>query len=346
MKRFRDYGFKVGILNTGPKNTITDVGGVLVGHFTKIEGEDVRTGITIIDPGIKDLFSKKLPAAISVGNGAGKIAGSTQIEELGTIEAPIGLTNTLAVGPVTRGLIEVVIQNTPGVGKDDTVNVFVGETNDGFLNDIHKDSLSKKDVLKAYASRSPNFLIGNVGAGTGIRSFSFKSGMGTASRVIEVGENKYTLGVLTQPNFRGELTILGVPVGHILEGGARTPLRDNGSCMIVIATDAPLTSRQLKRVAKRAFFGMVRTGSVMLSGSGDYAIAFSTSRIGLEASGEVGRCLEEETLSKFFYAVADAVEESIYDSLFAAEALTGRDGNSFDALPKDKVVKILKENGR
>ncbi len=346
-KRFFEYDFRVGSLPSGEKNSITDVGGVLVGNFTKIEGDDIRTGITVIDPGIENLFQKKLPAAFWAGNGAGKVTGNTQIEEFGTIEAPIGLTNTLAVGTVARGLVDLVIQNTPNLEKTDTINIFVGETNDGFLNAIHKDSLTKEDAGEAYAARSKEFQIGNVGAGTGTRSFTWKSGLGTSSRVIEVGNQKYTLGILTQPNFRGELTILGVPVGRILEKeAAETPLKDDGSCMIVVATDAPLTSRQLKRVAKRALIGLTRTGSVMLSGSGDYVIAFSTSRAGLEGSGETRQCLEEEVLSKFFYGVADGAEESIYDSLFAAETMTGRDGNKFNALPKEKVIEILKIYGK
>lgn len=347
-KRFRDYGFKPGFLPIGRNNTITDVKGVLVGHTTKIKGQNIRTGVTVIDPGTNNLFRDKLPAAIAVGNGFGKLAGITQVEELGTIETPIALTNTLAIGPVMRGIVDIVIEETSDLLETETINAVVGETNDGLLNNIHKDIITKQDVWAAYQSCSNKTEIGNVGAGTGTRAFSWKGGIGTSSRIIKVSNKKYTVGVLVQTNFGGALNIMGVPIGRLLHktdfDSFLNPSGD-GSCMIVIATDAPFTSRQLKRIAKRSFVGLVRTGSVLSHGSGDYSITFSTNREGLESTGLTGKCINDQELTKFFLGAAEAVEESVYEALFAAETMQGRNKNILKALPIEKVIKILKRYG-
>ncbi|MBI2482913.1 P1 family peptidase [Candidatus Uhrbacteria bacterium] len=339
--RFRDFGFSVGRLPAGDRCAITDVAGVRVGHETIVRDADIRTGVTIIDPGVADLYTGKLPAAVAVGNGAGKVAGFTQVEEFGTIEAPIALTNTLAVGPVTRGVIDLVLAQQPQMGPFDTINAVVGECNDGILSAIHRNVVTSAEVHAAYASRSADFAVGNVGAGTGTRAFSWKGGIGTASRRISVDDQTYTVGVLVQTNYGGALTVLGVPVGERLGktdyAGFLPPAHD-GSCMIIIATDAPVTHRQLRRIASRAFLGIARTGSIMRHPSGDYAVAFTTSRMGLEGSGAVGSCLRDEELTPFFLGTVDAIEESVYDALFAATTVRGRDGQVLEALPVDRVV--------
>ncbi|HXH26971.1 MAG TPA: P1 family peptidase, partial [Candidatus Acidoferrum sp.] len=273
-KRFREYGLTPGLLSAGPKNLISDVAGVTVGHYTKRQAPDINTGITIIDPGVANLFRSKLPAAIAVGNGYGKLAGLSQVNELGVIEAPIALTNTLAVGPVLRGMVDVVIQNTPDLGPLDSINVVVGEVNDGRVNNIHKNSLGTAEVQAAYQDRRADFALGSVGAGTGSRAFAWKGGIGSASRIVRTAGSTYTVGALVQTNFGGALTILGVPVGQLLGSTDFDNLvpGPDGSCMIVLATDAPLGSLQLGRLAKRGLLGMVRTGSIMADGSGDYAI--------------------------------------------------------------------------
>ena len=322
---------------------LSDVPGVLVGHVTLIEGEDIRTGVTLVDPGTKALFRNKLPAAVAVGNGFGKLTGTTQIEELGTLETPIALTNTLAVGPVLRGLVDLTLARNPGMEEFETVNGVVGETNDGRVNRIHANVIKSEHVVEAAQNASKDFALGCVGAGTGTRAFSWKGGIGTASRRVKVTDCEYTFGALLQTNFGGELTILGVPVGREL-GKSDLPLpeiKPDGSCMIVLATDAPLTARQLKRIASRAFLGLARTGSVMAHGSGDYAVAFSTSRNGVEGSGQKGACLNDNELTQFFLAAVETVEESVYDALFVAKTTKGRDGQVLEELPIDKVVDLL-----
>lgn len=346
--RFRDHGFRTGLLAPASRNTIADVAGVRVGHGTKVDGTSIRTGVTIIDPGVPNLFRQKLPAAIAVGNGFGKLVGSTQVQELGTLETPIALTNTLAVGRVMRGVVDLVIRETPDLKPTETINAIVGETNDGFLNDIRANTVIEEDVAAAYAARSDRIDIGCVGAGTGTRAFSWKGGIGTASRAVPVGKQQWTLGVFVQTNFGGALTMLGVPVGNILgktdfDSFAKT---GDGSCMIVVATDAPLSARQLGRIARRAFLGLARTGSVLAQGSGDYAIAFSTSRVGIEGSEESGQCLRDEDLTPFFLAAVEATEESVYDTLWTATTVSGRDGNTFEALPIENVVPLLERAQR
>lgn len=340
-KRFRDYGFTPGRLPVGERNMISDVHEVRVGHCTRSEGNDIRTGVTIIDPGVPDLFRNKLPAAIAVGNGFGKLAGTTQIEELGTLETPIGLTNTLAVGAVVRGVVDIVLAETSDIGPTETVNAVVGETNDGLLNAIHKNVVTGADVRAAYDARSSAVSVGCVGAGTGTRAFSWKGGIGTSSRVVTIEGKKYIVGALVQTNYGGDLAIMGVPVGAQLDH-ARPQKTPDGSCMIVLATDAPLSARQLKHIARRSFLALGRTGSVMAHGSGDYAIAFSTSHAGVEGSGDRGMCVRDDLLTDFFLATVEAVEESVYDALFAAETVRGRDGNVLEALPVGRVVEILR----
>lgn len=343
-KRFRDYGFVVGMLPSGKRNSISDVSGVRVGH--QAVG---NTGVTIIDPGVSDLFKEKLPAAIAVGNGFGKLAGFTQVEELGTLEAPIALTNTLAVGPVMRGVVDLVLKNET-VPTGQAINAVVGEINDGRLNDIHQNRVTGKDVFAAYGNRSADFALGSVGAGKSARAFSWKGGIGSASREVFVTGKKYTVGVLVQTNFGGALTVLGLPVGRELgktDFDSFIPTEKvDGSCMIVLGTDAPLSSRQLERVAKRALLGMVRTGSILSHSSGDYCVAFSTSRVALEGSGAVGKSLKDEMLNPFFLAAVESVEESIYDALFLAKTTKSDNGSTMEALPKDKVVDLLEKYGR
>ncbi|MFH0890866.1 MAG: P1 family peptidase [Candidatus Liptonbacteria bacterium] len=340
-KRFFEYGLAPGFLSCGKLNSIADVSGVRVGHFTKIQGRDIRTGITVIDPGVPNLFRDKIPAAIAVGNGYGKLAGYTQVEEFGTLETPIALTNTLAVGPVVRGIINLVLKNNK-VGPGESINAIVGETNDGFLNNLHAASIFPEDVFSAYKNRARNFGVGNIGAGTGTRAFSWKGGIGTSSRVVKINGKKYALGVLMQTNFGGSLVVTGKPIGRLLRKSDFSEFisRGDGSCMIVIATDAPVSARQLKRIAQRAFLGLARTGSILANGSGDYAVAFSVSRAGLDGRFSA-RTIENSDLNGLFLATVEAAEESVYDALFAAETMTGRGGNTLSALPKEDVINIL-----
>lgn len=338
-KRFRDYGLVTGVLPVGERNMITDVPGVLVGHVTYQDDPGIRTGVTLIDPGVPDLFRRKLPAACYVGNGFGKLVGSTQLTELGTLETPIALTNTLAVGPVMRGVVDLVIATTPDLTPLETINAVVGETNDGFLNTIQRDTIRPADVQRAYAARTADVAVGCVGAGTGTRLFAWKGGVGTASREVVVGKHRYVVGVLLQTNFGGDLTILGVPVGRLL-AQTEIPSTPDGSCMIVIATNAPLSARQLTRIAKRSMLGLARTGSVMAHGSGDYALAFTTDRRALEGQTSAGT-LPDTELTPFFTAVVEATEESVYDALFAATSMTGRDGTSLTAFPISQALPLL-----
>jgi D-aminopeptidase len=342
-KRIRDFGLISGLLPAGPTNLLSDIPGVKVGHYTIHQAPKVHTGVTVIDPGVDTIYRNKLPAAIAVGNGYGKLAGYTQVEELGTLETPIALTNTLAVGPVMRGVVDVVLADTPDLLPYETINAVVGETNDGLVNDIHELHITSKDVQTAYDARRADFELGAVGAGTGTRAFSWKGGIGSSSRVVEYKGKSYTVGALVQTNFGGALTIMGVPVGEKLgetdfNGSVQRLLqKPDGSCMIVVATDAPLDSRQLKRLAKRALIGMTRTGSVMANSSGDYAIAFSTNR----NSGNVSE--DDNELNMLFLAAAEATEESVYDALFAAETTIG-DRVTLAQLPVEQVVALVKRS--
>ncbi len=347
-KRFRDYNFITGVLPTGKLNSIADVDTVRVGHFSKNIGTDIRTGVTLIEPGVKNLFRKKIPAAITIGNGYGKLIGSTQIAELGTLETPNALTVSGSVYNVARGVFDLVVRTTKQLGALDSINSVVMEVNDGCLNAIHKNPITSEEVWQAYKNLRANFAIGNVGGGVGARAFSWKGGIGSASRIITIRKKQYTLGALVQTNYGGALTILGVPVWKSLgptDFDSLLQPKSDGSCNIVLATDAPLTSRQLGRIARRAFFALAKTGAVMANASGDYAIAFSTNRAGLEGSGQIGNCLADSDLNSFFLAAVEATEEAIYDALFAARTLTGRAGTTLTEIPKEKILRELRTHG-
>jgi D-aminopeptidase len=350
--RARDLGVEPGVFPPGPLNAITDVAGVRVGHVTLIEGERVRTGITAVIPHPGNLFQEKVPGAVFVGNAFGKLAGSTQVDELGTIETPVLLTNTLSVGVAVAAAAAWTLTQ-PGNSDVRSVNAVVGETNDGGLNDIRGQHVTKDHVLAAIAAaREGPVEEGSVGAGTGTQCFGWKGGIGTASRTVPAGGSRYVLGVLVQTNFGGVLTIDGVPVGKLLRRYAFGPSAPgqagadpaDGSCMIVVATDAPLDARDLKRLAARAVFGLARTGSSFSHGSGDYAIAFSTApglrtRMG-DASPAARTILPSDGVSPLFQAALEATEEAVYNSLFRATTMTGN-GRTVDAIPLDRVRELL-----
>jgi D-aminopeptidase len=342
-KRYFEYGFSTGYLPSGKTNSIADVSGVTIGHISKIEGTDVRTGVTVIDPGVNNLFQEKIPAAFYVANGAGKVAGVTQVEEYGTIEAPIALTNTHAVGSVMRGIIDLVIKQNPDLKPTDSINAVVGEVNDGYLSNIHKNVIEPEDVNRAYAARSGDVAIGSVGAGTGTRCFYWKGGIGTSSRIVSLDGQKYTIGVLVQTNFGGSLNLAGIPFGKLVGKSDFTfeEIIPDGSCVIVVATNAPFTARQLKRLAKRAIIGLTNTGSVVATYSGDYVISFSTNRDGIEGVTPRQKLIPDTSLNNFFLATVEATEESIFDALFAAETMRGKDGNVRNAFPIEESLKYL-----
>ncbi len=359
--RARDLGVAPGVFPPGALDAITDVPGVSVGHVTRIEGDRVRTGVTAIVPHPGNVFQEKVAGAVFVGNAFGKLAGSTQVEELGTIETPIVLTNTLSVGTA----VEAVVRDTIGrPGNEDvrSVNALVGETNDGGLNDIRGGHVRQEDVVAAIRGAAPGPVEeGSVGAGTGTRCFGWKGGIGTASRKLPARYGGWILGVLVQTNFGGVLTIDGAPVGRELgrydfkpdggphaEGFTAERAKD-GSCMIVVATDAPLSPRDLERLAARAVFGLARTGSSYSHGSGDYAIAFSSApearvRHG-EAAPRTRLLLPGEALSPLFEAALEATEEAVYNSLFRATTVTGNGGTA-EAIPIDRVIEVLRRYGR
>lgn len=353
--RVREFGITIGVLPPGPLNAITDVPGVRVGHVTLIEGEGIRTGVTAILPHEGNIFEEKVPAGVAVGNAFGKLMGSTQIEELGSLETPIILTNTLSVPVAAEAILDYIL-NLPGNENVFSVNPVVGETNDGFLNDIRRRFISKDHVLEAIrlASSGP-VEEGCIGAGTGTICFGFKGGIGTASRRLPSSRGGYTVGVLVQTNFGGVLQIKGIPVGTLLKSPAEESssfLSEEGSCMIIVATDAPLDSRNLKRLAKRALLGIARTGGYFSNGSGDYALAFSVApevRIKARAKENLQtlRVLRNEAMSPLFLAAAEASEEAILNSLFKAKSMTGLRGRKVDALPLDQLkelmVKVIEE---
>ena len=352
--RARDLGVAPGVFPPGPLDAITDVPGVSVGHATRIEGDRVRTGVTAILPHPGNVFQEKVAGAVFVGNAFGKLAGSTQVEELGTIETPIVLTNTLSVGTA----VEAVVRDTlarPGNEDVRSVNALVGETNDGGLNDIRGAHVRAEDVVAAIRGATAGPVEeGAVGAGTGTRCFGWKGGIGTASRKLPARYGGWTLGILVQANFGGVLTVDGAPVGRELGRYDFMPAGDagatgHGSCMIVVATDAPLSPRDLKRLAARAVFGLARTGSSYSHGSGDYAIAFSSASEARVRHGETApvarRLLPGDALSPLFEAALEATEEAVYNSLFMATTVTGN-GATAEAIPIDRVVEILKRYGR
>lgn len=347
--RARDIGLRPGVLSPGPLNAITDVAGVRVGHATVIEGDSVRTGVTAILPHGGNLFQEKVPAAVYVGNGFGKLAGSTQVEELGVLETPIVLTNTLSVWRAGEAVVEYIL-GLPGNEKVMSVNPLVAETNDGGLNDIRGMHVEKRHVLEAIrGARSGAVEEGAVGAGTGTVAFGFKGGIGTASRVVPLLGGS-TVGVLVQSNFGGVLAMDGVPVGRELGRYLGRNQAGDGSIIMVVATDAPLDARQLKRLARRAMLGPARTGSPSTHGSGDYVIAFSTAASGRYKFGSSGAhsrlVLADDSITPLFQATVEATEEAIYNSLLKATTTRGAGGRVVEALPVDKLREIMKKYGR
>jgi len=348
--RLRDFGIKIGVMMPGKLNALTDVAGVRVGQVTLNKEDGIRTGVTVIMPHAGNLFQQKVPAALYVGNGFGKFVGSTQIVELGNIESPIVLTNTLSVPEAMAALIEYTLMR-PGNEEVRSVNAVVGETNDGFLNDIRARQVKKEDVFKAIDSATDGPVQeGNVGAGTGTVCFGFKGGIGTSSRILPQSLGGYTVGVLVQTNFGGILRINGLPVGEILKlYYLQQELEMNsadGSCMIVIATDAPLLSRNLERLAKRAMLGLARTGGIAANSSGDYAVAFSTAeklriRSSIKYGMNSGQELINEAMSPLFLAVIEATEEAILNSLFQASDMIGINGHKIEALPIGRLLPFL-----
>ena len=350
--RLRDLGSAPGIFQPGPLNAITDVEGVRVGHRTLVRGDSVRTGVTAILPHGGNLFQSKAPAAVYMGNGFGKAAGFLQIQELGNLETPIVLTNTLSVGTAIEAVVAWTLEQ-PGNQEVRSVNAVVGETNDGFLNDIRGRHVTAEDVRAAIAAaRTGPVEEGSVGAGTGTAALGWKGGIGTSSRVLPSSLGGYTVGALVQSNFGGVLTIDGVPVGQRLgrfDFKEQIEKREAGSCMIVLAMDAPLSSRNLERLAKRAVLGLARTGSYMNNGSGDFVIAFSTRNLVPYEAKARTLAVEEVTndaMSPLFLAAVEAVEEAVYNSLLKATTVTGHQGHTVEAIPVERVRELLVEAGR
>lgn len=351
----RAYGYAIGVLPSGKWNAITDVPGVEVGQKTLIKGSNVRTGVTVILPYAGNIFQGKVPAAVYVGNGFGKLTGTTEINELGTIETPIVLTNTLSVWTAANALVGYTL-SLPGNSEVRSVNPVVGETNDGYLNAIRERSVTQQDVLDAIkAAKTGPVAQGDVGAGTGTVAFGFKGGIGTSSRKLPESLGGYTVGVLVQTNFGGVLQVDGVPIGKLLhkyfmsDQFDPTPSPD-GSCMIVVATDAPLRARNLKRLAKRAILGFGLSGGIGSNGSGDYVIAFSTNaavRVPYQSKSPTQQVtvMRNDAMSPLFMATIEATEEAIINSLFHAKTMTGRDGHTVPALPVDKVLRLMERYG-
>lgn len=347
--RLRDHGIEIGVLKPGKSNAITDVNGVKVGHATLIEGDSIRTGVTAILPHDGNIFQNKVPAAIYIGNGFGKLAGYSQVKELGNIETPVILTNTLSVPSASDALITYTL-GLPGNENVRSVNSVVGETNDGWLNDIRGRHVQQRHVISAIQNaRSGPVEEGNVGAGTGTTCFRFKGGIGTASRIVPKAAGGYTLGVLVQSNFGGVLEINGVPVGKEMNNYSGSfRYEGDGSCMMVVITDAPLDSRNLERLAKRAMLGLAKTGGIASNGSGDYVIAMSTAKQNLvpyssDAMTQKNDFLRNERMTPLFLATIEATEEAILNSLFAAETMTGRDGHTAPSLPLEQVLKLMEQ---
>lgn len=336
----RQQGIVIGVMTPGKLNAITDVPGVLVGHTTLVLGDSIRTGVTAILPHNGNLFQQKVPAAVYTGNGFGKLAGSTQVKELGTLETPVVLTNTLGVSAAVEALVQYTL-GLPGNEQVQSVNAVVGETNDGYLNDIRGMHVRPAHVLQAIAQAAAGEVQqGNAGAGTGTVCFGWKGGIGTASRKLPEALGGYTVGVLVQANFGGVLQVNGVPVGknagkyYLSDQLNHTP---DGSCMIVVATDAPLDARNLERLAKRALLGMAKTGGIASNGSGDYVIAFSTDSSLRVAHTHNGRLLTQQLLhndavTPLFMAVIEATEEAIINALLLAETTRGKQGRVVEAL--------------
>jgi D-aminopeptidase len=357
--RLRALGVAPGVFDPGPLNAITDVSGVQVGHRTLHDGDAVRTGVTAVLPHKGDLFDEKVPAAVHVGNGFGKAAGFLQVQELGTIETPIVLTNTLDVGTAVDATVAWTLRQ-PGHEDVGSVNAVVGETNDGYLNDIRGQHVTRADVVAAIEEASGGAVAeGSVGAGTGTSALGWKGGIGTSSREVPDELGGYTVGALVQANYGGVLRVDGVPVGKrlgrydfrsVVEGNDTDEHQgpdDEGSCMIVLATNAPLSPRNLERMAKRAMLGLARTGSYSSNGSGDFVVAFSTQnrRTG-DATPRPDSLLPNDRMSPLFLATVEVTEEAVYNALTTATTVTGRDGHTQEALPLDRLRTILREAGR
>jgi D-aminopeptidase len=357
--RLRELGIEPGVLEPGPVNAITDVGGVRVGHTTIVEGESVRTGVTAIVPHGGNVFQQKVPAGVYPANAFGKAAGFLQIVELGNIETPIVLTNTLCVGTAVQAVVDWTL-DLPGNKRVVSVNAVVGETNDGYLNDIRSCAVTADHVVRAIeGARSGPVAEGSVGAGTGTRAFGWKGGVGTSSRVLPQSLGGYTVGALVQSNFGGILLVDGLHVGEAL---GRYPYREqiegeqgegpasnspgDGSCMIVLATDAPLDARNLERMARRAVLGFARTGSFMPNGSGDFVIAFSTrNRVPYSEPAPTAQAefLHNDFVSPLFLATVEAVEEAVLNSLTKATSVTGREGRSLEAFPVERLREMAEQ---
>jgi D-aminopeptidase len=354
-RRPSDYGIRIGILNHGRNNAITDVPGVKVGHVTIIEENAINTGVTAILPHSGNIFQEKVPAAIFIGNGFGKLTGYSQVEELGNIETPIILTNTLSVPVAADAVIDYTLSFPENISVM-SINPVVGETNDAGLNDIRRRVITKEHVLKAISNADTGYVEeGNVGAGTGTVCFGFKGGIGTASRKLPQTRGGYTVGVLVQTNYGGILQINGVPVGIELGkfkfSRIDNEYKEDGSCMVVIMTDAPVDSRNLKRLAARAMAGIARTGGMASNSSGDYAVAVSTDenlRIPYASKSRYQdvQLLRNEEMDILFEAVIEATEEAIINSLFAAETATGRYKFRIEALPVEETIEIMKKYNR
>ncbi|MGI8544942.1 MAG: P1 family peptidase [Aridibacter sp.] len=363
--RVREMGLKIGVLPTGKLNAITDVDGIRVGHKTIIKGDNVRTGVTSVLPHGGNLFQEKVPGAVFVGNGFGKLMGSTQVEELGEIETPILLTSTLSVPKVGDFLMDYMLA-LPGNENVRSINPVVAETNDGYLNDIRGRHISRDDVFNAIKNaKTGEVKEGSVGAGTGTIAFGWKGGIGTSSRKIPDSLGGYTVGVLVQTNFGGVLQIAGVPIGvelgkYYLKESVESAqnisntknLNNNadGSIIIVIATDAPIDARNLKRLAARAMMGLAKTGAAGTNGSGDYAIAFSNSSdVRIKSDGDrpqARKLLPNDSMSPLFLATIEATEEAIYNSLFKAKTMTGQNNRTVEALPIEETKKLLRKYGK
>ena len=346
----RSSGYFPGIYDPGPFNCITDVSGVKVGQLTLIEGDSVRTGVTAVLPHGENLFLDRVPAGVAVGNGFGKMVGVSQIQELGELETPVLLTSTLAVPRAMEAIIEWTMAQ-PGLQTVQSINAVVGETNDGYLNDSRRRPLTVEHMLAAIETAEAGQAVaeGAVGAGTGTVCFGWKGGIGTSSRRLPPESGGTMLGVLVQANYGGYLQVLGVPVGRLLRQESSKQDDEDGSIMILIATDAPLSDRNLRRLAWRAFAGLARTGSSLSNGSGDYALAFSTAdsvRRPMNGRREAGQIehLPNDLISPLFQAVIEATEEAIYNALFKATSMTGYLGRTIEALPVARVLKIIEDS--
>ncbi|RAZ81398.1 P1 family peptidase [Planococcus halotolerans] len=345
-KRIRDYGVVIGRLETGPRNAITDVEGVTVGHVTLSEGNS-QTGVTAILPHQGNIFKEKLIASSHVINGFGKTMGTIQMRELGTLETPILLTNTLAVGTAADTLVDYMLEQNPEIGRTTgTVNAVIGECNDMFLNDIRAKFVKREHVLEALQNTSSDFTEGAVGAGTGMLCYSLKGGIGSASRIMEMSHGKYTIGVLVLSNFGilTDLLVQGKAVGEELKEALLESYKeeDKGSVMVIVATDLPVSERQLNRILKRAVTGLSRTGSIITDGSGEIVIGFSNAtRVPHEKPEQLLAIpqLHEEDMDTAFRAIGEATEEAVLNSLVTAEEIIGRDGNKRPAF-KDLIEKI------